>query len=79
MLLKFGARNFYCFKEGIEISLELGSKCPESISRGKSVSNLLCIKGANGSGKTNALKILSFYVQIKGEFTSFIFQPVKSV
>jgi len=60
MLLKYGARNFYCFKEGIEISLELGAKCSETISRGKSVSNLLCVKGANGSGKTNALKILGF-------------------
>jgi len=60
MLLKYGARNFFCFKEGIEISLELGAKCPKSISRGNSVSNLICIKGANGSGKTNALKILSF-------------------
>jgi len=60
MLLNYGARNFYCFKEGIEISFELSSNCPQKISKGKSVSNLVCIKGANGSGKTNALKILSF-------------------
>lgn len=60
MILKYGARNFCCFKEGIEISLELGNKCPETISRGNSVSNLLCVKGPNGSGKTNALKILAF-------------------
>lgn len=60
MLLKYGARNFTSFKEGIEISLELGAKCPANISRGKSIANLLCIKGANGSGKSNALKILGF-------------------
>lgn len=60
MLLKFGARNCYSFKEGIEISLELGKNCPKSISKGSEVSNLLCIKGANGSGKTNVMKILSF-------------------
>ncbi len=60
MLLKYGARNFFCFKEGIEISLELGPQCPKAISRGNSVANLLCIKGANASGKTNALKILGF-------------------
>lgn len=60
MLLKYGARNYYCFREGIEISLKLGNKSPEAISRGKSVSNLLCIKGSNGAGKTNVLKILSF-------------------
>ena len=60
MLLKYGAKNFACFLEGIEISLELGVKCPTKISKGKSVTNLLCIKGENGSGKTIALKILAF-------------------
>ncbi len=51
MLLKFGAKNFSCFRGGIEISFELGAKCPTNISRGKSVSNLLCVKGENASGK----------------------------
>lgn len=60
MLLKYGARNFCSFKEGIELSFELGANCPRSISRGKNVANLLCVKGANASGKTNALKIISF-------------------
>ncbi len=60
MLLKFGARNCFSFKEGIEISFELGKKCPEEVSRGRNVTNLLCVKGANGSGKTNVLKIISF-------------------
>ncbi len=60
MLLRFGARNFYCFKEGIEISFELGANCPKSLSKNKKISNLICVKGANGSGKTSALKIISF-------------------
>lgn len=60
MLLKFGAKNFFCFKEGVEISFKLKSNCPESVSQGKTYSNILCVKGANGSGKTNALKILPF-------------------
>lgn len=60
MLLRYGAKNFYCFKEGMEISFELTSSCPNTISKGRSVSNLICVKGANGSGKTNALKVLSF-------------------
>lgn len=60
MLIKYGARNFYCFKEGGEVSFELSSNCPDKISKGESVSNLLCVKGANGSGKTNILKMLSF-------------------
>lgn len=47
-------------KEGIEISLELGANCPKAISKGKPIANLLCVKGANGAGKTNALKILGF-------------------
>ena len=60
MLLKYGAKNFYSFKEGFEITLELGAKCPASISRGASVASTLCVKGANASGKTNALKVLNF-------------------
>ena len=60
MLLQYGARNFFCFKEGININLELGDNVPENISKGKSYANILCVKGANASGKTNALKILSF-------------------
>lgn len=58
--MKFGARNFFCFKDGIDISLELGAQCPHNISNGKNVANLLCVKGANASGKTNALKIIAF-------------------
>lgn len=60
MLLRFGASNFFSFKEGFDISLELGAKCPISISGGNQISNLLCVKGANASGKTNILKSLSF-------------------
>jgi AAA15 family ATPase/GTPase len=60
MLLKFGARNCYSFKEGIEISFKLEKNGPGKISKGRKVASLLCIKGANGSGKTNALKIISF-------------------
>ncbi|MCK5682783.1 ATP-binding protein, partial [bacterium] len=58
MLIKFGARNFCSFKEGVEVSFELPSN-----SKLKSVSDYshaICVKGANGSGKTNVLKILSF-------------------
>ncbi|ACD96697.1 AAA family ATPase [Trichlorobacter lovleyi] len=60
MLTKFGARNFCSFKEWIVISFELDKNCPEHISNGKPISNVMCVKGANGSGKTNALKILTF-------------------
>ena len=55
MILKFGAKNFYSFKEGFEIDLTLNEK---KINQG--VTNVLAIKGANASGKTNVLKLLSF-------------------
>jgi len=60
MLIKIGAKNFYSFNEGIELSFQLGKNCPQEISNDKRYSNIMCIKGANGSGKTNILKILSF-------------------
>ena len=60
MLLRCGAKNFYSFKEGVEISFELSGSCPLDISKGKNISNILCVKGANGSGKTNLLKTISF-------------------
>lgn len=59
MLLRCGAKNFYSFKEGVEISFELSKSCPASISKAKNISNILCVKGANGSGKTNLFKIIS--------------------
>lgn len=60
MFLKYGGRNFYCFKENFEVDLRLNKNCPQDISQGKDYSNVMCIKGANASGKTNALKALSF-------------------
>ena len=60
MLLAYGASNFTCFKEGIEVSFRLGKGCPVEISKGKNYSNILCVKGANGSGKSNALNVLAF-------------------
>lgn len=55
MILKFGAKNFYSFKEGFEVDLTLSNKKID-----KEVTNVLAIKGANASGKTNVLKLLSF-------------------
>lgn len=60
MLLGYGVSNYYCFKEGIEIDFRLGKGCPESISKGKNYTNVLCVKGANGSGKSYALRALHF-------------------
>ncbi|EMK3352327.1 ATP-binding protein [Vibrio parahaemolyticus] len=60
MLLEFGFYNFFSFKEGGSISFRLPSQCPEEISLGKDYTNVICVKGKNGSGKTNVLKALSF-------------------
>ncbi|GAB7141142.1 hypothetical protein RsTz2092_11050 [Deferribacterales bacterium RsTz2092] len=46
MLLRFGVKNFFCFREWMEIDFTNDS----------GVANLICLKGANASGKTNAIK-----------------------
>jgi uncharacterized protein YbcV (DUF1398 family) len=66
ILLEYGAKNYFSFKEGFEISLRLNNNCPQSISRGNEFSNVLCVKGGNASGKTNVLKTLNFI----SEFTT---------
>jgi len=60
MIRKFGVRNFYCFKEGVEINFEFDGHVPDSIKNGKDIASILGIKGANGSGKTNIIKALNF-------------------
>ena len=60
MILKYGGNNYFCFKEDFEIDLRLTKNCPEDISYGRDCSKIMCIKGANGAGKTNALKALPF-------------------
>ncbi|MEZ8547422.1 ATP/GTP-binding protein [Vibrio cyclitrophicus] len=60
MLLEFGIKNFFSFKEGAKISFRLPKNSPDSLSKGKDYSNLLGIKGKNASGKTNVLKAISF-------------------
>ncbi len=60
MIRKFGVRNFYCFKEGIEINFEFDGHVPDAVKKGQDVTLILGIKGANGSGKTNIIKALSF-------------------
>lgn len=77
MLLKYGAKNFFCFKEYVEISFELNANCPESISGGESYTNIMCVKGANGSGKTNAMKILYTIGDIANR--SFAYKPEENI
>lgn len=69
MILKFGAKNFYSFKEGFEVDLTLNRKNSEE----KNFINVLAIKGANASGKTNVLKALDFI----GSFVKNSFSNIK--
>ncbi|HHD79413.1 MAG TPA: ATP-binding protein [Epsilonproteobacteria bacterium] len=50
MLLGFGGRNFYSFKEDFDVSLEHKNE----------VLSVLGIKGANASGKTNLVRAFSY-------------------
>lgn len=63
MILSYGATNFYSFREAMSVSLELNSKVPKAISKGKKASTVLGVKGANASGKTNILKGLNFIAE----------------
>lgn len=60
MILEYGMTNYFSFKEGASISFRLPTSCPQALSQGRTTATALCIKGANGSGKTQILKALSF-------------------
>jgi len=60
MVLSFGARNVFSFKEGFEVNLSLDKNCPSEISHNKSFATVMALKGANASGKTSVLKTLAF-------------------
>ena len=60
MLLGYGAKNCWCFKDWLDINLRLSGYVPEEISLGKEYSLVLGYEGANASGKTSALKVFAF-------------------
>jgi hypothetical protein len=60
MLIAYGLRNFLSFKEGVTVSFRLDANVPDSVSQGRNFATLMCVKGANGSGKTHLLKGLAF-------------------
>lgn len=60
MLLNYGFRNFFSFREGAVVSLELDPQAQKALKSSRPFSTALCIKGANASGKTHALKAISF-------------------
>ena len=73
MLLGYGARNCWCFKDWMEVDLELDNNVPKDISMNLPAATAMCFKGANASGKTNGLKIITFIRIFATE--SFILKP----
>lgn len=62
MLLEYGVRNFFSFKEGAVVSLRFDGNTPEEISQGRSCATIMGVNGANAAGKTQLLKALDFVV-----------------
>lgn len=60
MLLEYSIRNFLSFQEGASVSFKLDKNTPVDISECLNYATILCVKGANGSGKTHLLKGLAF-------------------
>lgn len=60
MLLEYGLSNFLSFKDGVTVSFRLDANCPSHVSQGRDFATVMCVKGANGSGKTQLLKGLAF-------------------
>ena len=63
MILDFAMKNVLSFQEGVEVSFRNGSI----------INTTLCIKGANGSGKTNLLNSLSLFLKFVAD--SFSLKP----
>ncbi|MCP3945055.1 MAG: ATP-binding protein [Desulfobacteraceae bacterium] len=77
MILSYGMKNFSSFKEGVVVSFELKTNSAKKIEGGDIASHILCVNGANASGKTNLLKGLSFL----GDFcsNSFSYKPEEKI
>ncbi|WP_431099682.1 AAA family ATPase [Roseateles noduli] len=73
MLLEYGLRNFLSFKEGASVSFQLDANVPARISLNLPAATVMCVKGANGSGKTHLLKALAFVASFVS--TSFSSDP----
>lgn len=60
MIIEYGFKNFFSFREESTISFRFDNNVPESISHDEEIATLLGIKGGNASGKTNLLRALRF-------------------
>ena len=77
MLLGYGGKNCWCFKEWMQVDLTLKEGVPADISMNLPASTALCFKGANASGKTNALKVYVFITDFARN--SFSYKPESGI
>lgn len=74
MLLAYGARNCWGFRDWMEIDLTVNKNVSSDIAfPDKRVVPALCFEGANASGKTCALRVLSFIYDFC--INSFLYKP----
>lgn len=60
MILEYGFKNFFSFRENTIISFEFDSNVPVAVSGGREAANILGVKGGNASGKTSIIRALRF-------------------
>ncbi|WP_166113663.1 ATP-binding protein [Pseudoalteromonas sp. Z9A5] len=60
MIKRFGFKNFASFKDGTEINFSCKENIVDEDNQDINLSKVIGIKGANGSGKTNILKAITF-------------------
>jgi AAA15 family ATPase/GTPase len=67
MIRKFAFKNFAGFKAWSELDFTFDGNVPADIKQGRDISTLMLLKGANGSGKTNALRAFTFLFSLLNE------------
>lgn len=79
MLLGYGAKNCWCFKEWLEISLRenIDNNEDKTSAAIDKTQLLMGFQGANASGKTNALKVFAFITDFV--LNSFSYHPEKPI
>lgn len=77
MLLGYGAKNCWSFKDWFQINLETDKSIPTDVSMNLPALTAMCFKGANASGKSNGLKVLAFLSDFAK--TSFQYSPQENI
>lgn len=61
MILSYGGKNCWAFKDWMEINFQVSKSAPKDISfTNKKIVSAICFEGPNAAGKSCALRVLSF-------------------